>query len=137
VGTGARGRVSTVGCADGVGVAHQREGDIMAGRKLFMNGTDKQIKVTLFIRAGDNPANSAGNQTFDLSPHQQSWVSYGNNNNIYLNGFSVVSLFNGELEAEQQFVIHRGGPLDNQLNMNNVVQLLFDSGVFHIKTWNG
>ena len=109
----------------------------MAAQKLFKNGSDKQIKVTLFVRAGDNPANSAGNQSFDLGPHQQSWVTYGNNQNIYLNGLSVVSLFDGELEAEQQFVIKRGGPLDNVLNKNNVVQVLFDNGVFHLKSWNG
>src|SRR5262245_33239145 len=108
----------------------------MAGRKLFMNGTDKQLKVTLFIRAGDNPANSAGVQSFDLPPHQQSSVAYGNDSNSYLNGLSVGSMFNGEIEAEQQFIIHRSGDLDKLLNMNNVVQVRFDNSVFLLRTWN-
>ena len=109
----------------------------MAGRKLFVNGTDKQLKVTLFIRLGDSPANSAGTQSFNLSPRQQNWVDYGNTSNIYLNGLSVLSIFDGQVEAEQQFVVNRGNNLDNQLNMNNVIQFLFDNGAFHVKSWNG
>lgn len=109
----------------------------MAGRKLLINNTNNQLKVTLFIRLGDNPANSAGTQDINLSPHQQSWVDYGNSSNIYLNGLSVLSIFNGQITAEQEFVIQRGQILDNQLNMNNVVQFSLNGGGFQVATWNG
>jgi hypothetical protein len=94
----------------------------MAGRKLFVNGTPNTLTATIAIRMGDNPANSAGKQTFTLNPGQQSWITYGNDSNIYMNGISVVTIANGAVIGEQEFVVQRGGNLDNMLNKSNVIQ---------------
>lgn len=107
----------------------------MAG-KIFINQTQKSIRVTLFVRASENPANNAGQQRFDLSAGQSQYVPYGDNINIYLNGISLASVSDGALIGEQEFVITRGSPLDNQLNMNSVVNISFPGGGFQINCSN-
>lgn len=108
----------------------------MAGVKLFINSTPVNLNVTLVIRMGDNPANTAGRQSFSLSPGQESWITYGNDSDVYLNGVSVVSIANGAVTGEQEFVVQRGGDLDNVLNMFNVIQ--FNGGPeIHITSRQG
>lgn len=108
----------------------------MAGRKLFVNKTGSDIRVTLFIRSSDNPVNSAGTQAFQLRPSQQNWVDYGNDQNIYLNGISLVSYFDGQVTGTQDFVVNRGSSLDNELNMNNRVEFRYGGNSFQISTSN-
>ena len=108
----------------------------MAGRKLFVNNTGKDLQVTLFIRASENPVNSAGTQAFRLSSSQQSWVNYGTDQNIYLNGISLVGYFNGQVAGTQDFVVNRGSSLDNELNMNNRVEFRYGGNAFQISTSN-
>jgi hypothetical protein len=93
----------------------------MPGRKLFINSTPNTLTTTIAIRSGANPSNTAGKQTFTLNPKQQSWIDYGTNSDIYLNGLSIVMIANGAVIGEQEFVIQRGSSLDNMLNMNNVI----------------
>jgi hypothetical protein len=108
----------------------------MAGSKLFVNNTGKDLQVTLFIRASDNPANSAGTQAFRLGSSQQNWITYGTDQNIYLNGISLVGYFNGQVTGTQDFVINRGSSLDNELNMNNRVEFRYGGDSFQISTNN-
>ncbi len=107
----------------------------MAG-KTFNNYTHRDIRVTLFIRASENPANNAGQQRFDLSSGQGEYIGYGDDVNIYLNGISIVSIADGSVEGEQEIIITRGGDLDNQLNMNDTVNISFPGGGFQINTSN-
>lgn len=104
--------------------------------KTFNNQTQKEIRVTLFVRASDNPANNAGQQRFDLGRGQSQTVAYGDSVNIYLNGISLASVSDGSIVGEQVFVITRGSDLDNQLNMNSVVNISFPGGGFQIKCSN-
>ncbi|TFW31061.1 hypothetical protein [Duganella callida] len=95
----------------------------MAGQKTFINNTPRDISLTLSIRAGDNPANTAGQQTITIRANSQARVTYGNDSNIYLNGLSVVAVGEDGVFGEQEFVVTRGAPIDNLLNMNSVVVL--------------
>jgi hypothetical protein len=109
----------------------------VAGQKLFINGSnDKTLNVTLYIRQGPEVANSAGTQRFTLGASQSLVVTYGDDNNIYLNGLALTSIFNGQIVGEQEFVISRGQILDNELNMNSVVYFNFVGGVFQVQTSN-
>jgi hypothetical protein len=104
--------------------------------KTFNNGTQKSVRVTLFVRASENPANNAGQQRFDLNPGQSLYVGYGDAVNIYLNGITLASISDGALIGEQEFVITRGSSLDNQLNMNSIVNISFPGGGFQIQCNN-
>ncbi|MBV8633110.1 MAG: hypothetical protein JO002_01345 [Burkholderiaceae bacterium] len=95
----------------------------MSGRKTIINNTPRDVSVTLAIRAGDNPANSAGRQTVTIKAHSQTQVTYGNDSNIYLNGLSVVAVGSDGVFGEQEFVVTRGAAIDNLLNMNSVIVL--------------
>jgi len=106
----------------------------MAGRKLFVNNSGQDLQVTLFIRMSENPANNAGTKPFHLGRSQSTWVDYGDDQNIYLNGISIVSVYQGQIQARQEFVITRGSDLDNQFNMNNCVSFGFANGGFTIAT---
>lgn len=108
----------------------------MAGVKTFTNGTGKNLEVTLYIRAGADPANNAGTQSFSLGGSESKQITYGDNTNIYLNGFSVMALYNGQITAEQEFVVRRGSNLDDQLNKNNHITILFSNNSFQISASN-
>ncbi len=95
----------------------------MAGQKTFVNNTGRDISVTLSIRAGDNPANTAGQQTIAVAANSSAQVTYGNDSNIYLNGLSVVAVGADGVFGEQDFVVTRGAPIDDLLNMNSVIVL--------------
>jgi hypothetical protein len=107
----------------------------MAG-KTFTNYSHKDLRVTLFIRQSENPANNAGQTRFDLSSGQREYVGYGDSVNIYLNGITLASVSDGAITGEQEFVITRGSSLDNQLNMNNHVNIYFPGGGFQIDCSN-
>jgi hypothetical protein len=107
----------------------------MAG-KTFNNYSHKDLRVTLFIRQSEDPANNAGQQRFDLGSGGSEYVGYGDDVNIYLNGISLASVSDGAIEGEQEFVIDRGSDLDNQLNMNDTVNIYFPGGGFQISCSN-
>ena len=108
----------------------------MAGQKLFIDNTGYHIDVTLYIRKSSNPINQAGTKDFSLNNGQSLWVTYGDNINIYLNGFMVTAVHDGEIVAQQEIIVTRGSPLDNALNMDNTVTFTFDGQSFHISTRN-
>jgi hypothetical protein len=71
---------------------------------------------------------------FELAPLQSQWQEYGNDVDIYLNGINLITVFNGQIQAQQYIVIVRGSPLDDQLNMYNGVDFGFANGSFYIST---
>lgn len=107
----------------------------MAGRKLFTNKSGYAMSVTLMIRASEDPRHQAGTKEFWLDAGQSAWQEYGNNIDIYLNGFGLQAVENGAIRAEQSIVIVRGSPLDNELNMFNAVDFnLTNNGMFLVST---
>ncbi len=108
----------------------------MGGVKDFENRTDLTLSVTIHVRAGANPDTEAGEQTFGLRPWQSSMVSYGNSRDIYLNGLEVMTLTDGKVTAQQQFVARRGSPFDDILNKNNHVIIQRQGDAFTITSHN-
>lgn len=108
----------------------------MPGRKLFINNSIYPLDVTLIIRSGPDPANTAGTQDVHLDPHEQEWVTYGTESDIYLNGLSLVleAATPGFLVAEfvvAEFVVEtRGSAFDDEMNMNDVVAISYQDGAF-------
>jgi len=106
----------------------------MAGKKLFSNMSGFPLMVTLLIRRSENPDDSAGTKGFTLAPFDAQWQEYGNDTDIYLNGFRLVSTNDGSLQGQQDIVVVRGSSLDNQLNMYNAVDFIPVNGAFSIST---
>jgi hypothetical protein len=108
----------------------------MAGKKDFKNNTDGIIGISLFIRAGEDPKNGAGVQTFTLKPRETQSITYGNDQNIYLNGYNLVSDFNGAHYCIEEFVTNRGSAFDNLLNTNSKVEINYNAAAFQVTTNN-
>ena len=106
----------------------------MSGSKLFSNFSNYDLNVTLVVRGGDDPRNPGGSVDFELPPGQSAWQTYGNDSNVYLNGIKLVAYLVGSLFAEQQIVVTRGSPLDDELNMRNAVDFSWENGTFVVST---
>jgi hypothetical protein len=91
--------------------------------KTFVNDSPATLQITLFIRQGDNPVNQDGTSSFTLAPGQTQTITYGDTQNIFLNGILLFTIFAGDLYSKIQFVTLRGSELDNLLNTNNVVTI--------------
>jgi hypothetical protein len=107
----------------------------MAGMKKLINRTGKDLKVTLIVRQGDHPSNTAGTVEVDLpaGPDSESGkddsvqdVRYGNDVDIYLNGIDIALIADGASVGERQIVVERSSGLDNALNTNDTIEFLFD-----------
>ena len=108
----------------------------MSGQKLFINSAGNQLDVTAYNRLSSNPARTRGHVDFALQRGARQMVTYGNDQNPYLNGFGLIAVRDGSVISQQKIVITRGSPLDNQLNMNDTVTFLFTNGSFFIQTSN-
>jgi len=108
----------------------------MAGKKTFHNQTNCNLSLTLYIREGDNPANNAGTQDIALSPYESKVVNYGDSHNIYLNGIVLVALLKGEVMSRQEFVVTRGSQLDDKLNRNSIIEIVFQNDFLDINGHN-
>jgi hypothetical protein len=106
----------------------------MAGIKWFTNKSAYALTVTLLIRDRDNPNDQAGNKQFTLAPSESQWQEYGNDVDIYLNGFKLLASHDGSLVAQQDIVVIRGSPLDDQLNMFNAVDFVGENWGYSIDT---
>ncbi|QGQ94221.1 hypothetical protein EHS13_04525 [Paenibacillus psychroresistens] len=93
----------------------------MAGTKTFVNTSQAVLQITLFVRQGVNPANQDGTATFTLNPQESLFVQYGNEQNPFLNGFTLFTILNGDLYSKVQFTTTIGSELDNLLNTNDYV----------------
>ena len=95
----------------------------MAGIKTFINNSQATLQITLFIREGDNPINQDGTSSFALNPGESKIITYGNDQNIFLNGVLLFTIFQGDLYSKIQFVTLRESELDNLLNTNNEITI--------------
>jgi hypothetical protein len=108
--------------------------EYMPGRKLFTNKSGYFMKVELIIRRSENPADQAGSTSFDLPAQKSLWQTYGDNQNIYLNGIRLIAVANGALIDEGFIVIQRSSDLDNKLNMRNGVDFDYTGSAFNLST---
>ena len=111
----------------------------MAGRKLFVNDTNVNLNVTLYVRRGPDPASGDSEEThFKIGGRGgESWQDYGNDSDIYLNGVTFVADEGTEVTEEGEFVVVRGADYDNLLNTNDTLtfQSLEISGLVGSNTW--
>ncbi len=102
----------------------------MSGTKTLVNNCSGTILVTLLTRAGDNPQTPTVRRVCaDIGVGQRADVTYGDNQNPYLNGIIVLTT-DGSMYTKQSWtVIERGGPgtLDALLNTNSVVEISFNT----------
>jgi hypothetical protein len=109
----------------------------MPGRKRLVNQTGKELSITLLVRQGEDPdpAKQGKSIEVNLSPGPDSEtgednstqiVEYGNNTDIYLNGLELVLTDNGSELVNRVVVVERGSELDNTLNMNSILEFVYD-----------
>lgn len=108
----------------------------MAGVKTFVNKAPSTISVSLFVRQGDNPANQAGTTSFDLKSGETKKVQYGNSSDVFVNGYSLVAGFSGDVFNQDATVTARGSSLDNQWNTNSIFEINFSNNAFTINAHN-
>jgi hypothetical protein len=102
---------------------HRQGGLSMAGVKLFVNNTSVNLKVTIYIRNGQDPGGgNAGTQAFAVPAHGKVQQTYGNDTNTFLNGISFFADDGTQAVDGAELVITRSGQLDNLLNQNNTIE---------------
>ncbi|HST79838.1 MAG TPA: hypothetical protein VLN58_15240 [Verrucomicrobiae bacterium] len=109
----------------------------MPGRKRLINQTGKELSIALLVRQGEDPdpAKQGKSVEVNLSPDPDSEtgednstqiVEYGDNSDIYLNGLELVLTDNGSELVKRVVVLERGSELDNTLNMNSILEFVYD-----------
>ena len=101
----------------------------MPGVKTFINLSNYELHITIYVRHGPDPHNQARDQDVDIGPGASEIVWYGNESDIYLNGFQIVGMIGGDVTFTRHIVIDRGSKLDNALNMNNTLTFSVPAGV--------
>jgi len=91
--------------------------------KTFINNSPATLQITLFIRQGNNPVNQDGTSSFVLNPGQSQTITYGDAQNIFLNGILLFTIFEGDLYSKIQFVTISGSELDDLLNTNDTITI--------------
>jgi hypothetical protein len=89
--------------------------------KTFVNTTGATLQITLFIRQGESPVNQDGTSSFTLNPGETETITYGDAQNIFLNGLVMFTILDGDLYSKIQFVTIRESELDDLLNTNDVI----------------
>lgn len=94
----------------------------MAGRKTFVNNTDAELYVTLYIRNGSSPdGGNAGDKSFIVPAHSSVTESYGNDSDIYLNAIRFSWDDDGARLVKEQEVVQRGCWWDDVMNTNSTI----------------
>ena len=97
------------------------------GKKKFVNETDKDINITLFIRAGNNPADEGGTEMVSVSKHGSVEMIYegnaGSDGYVFLNGLLVEWSHGNNMVGVSRKVVERGDPWDDKLNTNNTLTI--------------
>jgi hypothetical protein len=97
------------------------------GRKKFINQTDKDINITLFIRAGDNPEDEGGTEMVSVSKHDSVEMIYegdaGSDGYVFLNGLLVEWSDGNNLVGVSRKVVTRGDAWDDKLNTNDTLTI--------------
>ncbi|SFA72269.1 MULTISPECIES: hypothetical protein [unclassified Bacillus (in: firmicutes)] len=91
--------------------------------KTFVNNSPATLQMTIFIRQGNEPFNQDGTVSFTLNPGESLLVSFGDPQNMFLNGLLLFTIFNGDLYSKIQFVTVASSELDNLLNINNTITI--------------
>lgn len=91
--------------------------------KIFINNTLAAFQITLFVREGEFPYNQDGTVTFTLDPGETGSVSYGSDTNMFLNGLTIFSIYEGDLFSSVKFVTAQMSELDNLLNTNGTITI--------------
>jgi hypothetical protein len=90
--------------------------------KVFINDSSVDLRVTIFVRKGADPANGNSSvKSFSLAAGGQESVAYGSSTNIYINGLAFAANEGQQQTAESSHVLVRGGTWDNVLNTNNTI----------------
>ncbi len=98
------------------------------GSKTFINNTDKDVNITLFIRAGDNPQDEGGIEMVSVPKHggrvdQIFDGDPGSLGYVYLNGLLIEWQAGPDLIGVSRKVATRGDAWDNVLNTNDTVTI--------------
>lgn len=93
-------------------------------QKTFNNRSAATLQIGLLVRQGADPANFDGVVYFTLRPGETKTVTYGNQQNVFLNGIVMSTNFNGDIYAKTQIVTVRGSQLDDLLNTNSIIDIL-------------
>jgi hypothetical protein len=103
--------------------------------KRLINKTGHDLEATLIVRKRDHPTDTAGTVEVKLSPctyeeyddGSTTVVTYGNEEDIFLNGIEARLNLKGQLVTTRRVVAERGTPLDNLLNTNNTIEFFYDN----------
>ncbi|MFK7948561.1 MAG: hypothetical protein AB8G11_13305 [Saprospiraceae bacterium] len=94
----------------------------MAGRKTFVNKTNSDLYVTLYVRNGANPDDgNAGDVSFIVNANSSHTQSYGNDHNVYLNAIRFSWDDAGARLVKEQEVVTRGCWWDDVMNTNSII----------------
>ncbi len=95
------------------------------GMKKFINQTDKNIDITLFLRSGDSPQDEGGTEVVSVAPHGQVEYVYegepSSDGLVFLNGLLIEWQEGSDMVGVSRKVVQRGDAWDNTLNTNNTV----------------
>ncbi len=91
--------------------------------KTFVNNTLATLQITIFIREGTEVFNQDGFVTFTLDPLETLVVEYGTETNVFLNGLTLFTIFEGDLYSKIQFTTQLESELDNLLNTNETITI--------------
>lgn len=91
--------------------------------KIFINNTLATFQITLFVREGEFPYNQDGTVTFTLEAGETESVTYGSDTNMFLNGLTIFTIYEGDLFSSVKFVTAQMSELDNLLNTNDTITI--------------
>ena len=97
------------------------------GKKKFINNTDKNINISMFIRSGGSPKDEGGIEVVSVAAHAQVEYIYegepGSLGYVYLNGLLIEWQEASEMVGVSKKVVVRGDAWDNTLNTNDTVTI--------------
>ncbi|KAA3663359.1 MAG: hypothetical protein DWQ04_10910 [Chloroflexi bacterium] len=106
------------------------------GSKTFINHTDKDVNITLFVRDGDSPQDKGGTELVSVPKHggHVTMIYSGDPGSlgyVYLNGLLVEWQEGPDMVGVSRKVAQRGDAWDNVLNTNDTVSIsALTSGTF-------
>jgi len=106
------------------------------GMKVVTNHTRSTVSLTLFVRAGSAVSGQAGTTSVDIPGGKTVTVQYGNQNNVFLNGYSLSAGFGGAAYEQHALVTRRSSDLDDQLNTNSIFEIRFVHSSFVVNAHN-
>ena len=113
--------------------------------KTLINRTGNELRLTLIVRKGDHPDQTAGTVDVELGAGADAAqdtapadgksarkypsvreVTYGNDVDIYLNGITATMIQDGSGIGHREVVLERGSALDRDLNTNDTIEFIYD-----------